>query len=80
MSSFLLLRRDVYQWCVVYEEKFKSFSGIGFILLGIGPHGHQESDLQCTTRLDELHYKSQAAASGDFGGFTGSNMMTDKEL
>ena len=80
MPSFLLLWRDMDQWRVVYEEKFRSCSGIGFILMGIGPHGHQESDHNCTTRLDESHCKSQAAANFDLGGFTGSNMMTDKEL
>jgi len=67
--------RNVDQWCVEYEQKIRSLGGIGFILLGIGPDGHvafncQGSDHNCTTRLDELNYKSQAAASGDLGGIT----------
>ena len=35
--------RNVDQWSV------RSFGGIGFILLGIEPHGLQESDHNCTT-------------------------------
>merc|ERR1712050_128883 len=40
---------------------------------GIGPDGHvafncQGCDHNSTTRLDQLNYKSQAAASGDLGG------------
>ena len=49
--------RNVDQRCVEYEEKIRSSGGIGFILLGIGPHGRQRSDNNRTTRLDEVHWQ-----------------------
>jgi len=61
------------QWCANYEEKIRSLGGIGFILLGVGPDGHIAFNCRgcahhSTTRLDELNYMSQAAASTDLGG------------
>merc|ERR1719181_2079195 len=65
--------RQVDQWCAEYERKIREMGGIGFIMGGIGPDGHiafncQGCDHNSTTRLDQLNYKSQAAASGDLGG------------
>jgi glucosamine-6-phosphate deaminase len=61
------------QWCADYEEKIRSLGGIGFIMGGIGPDGHIAFNCKgcahhSTTRLDELNYMSQAAASTDLGG------------
>jgi len=65
--------RQVDQWCAEYEQKIRALGGIGFIMGGIGPDGHvafncQGCDHNSTTRLDQLNYMSQAAASGDLGG------------
>lgn len=65
--------RKVDQWCAEYEEKIRSLGGIGFFLGGIGPDGHIAFNCQgcshfSTTRLDQLNYKSQAAAASDLGG------------
>jgi glucosamine-6-phosphate deaminase len=65
--------RAVDQWCAEYEEKIRALGGIGFFMGGIGPDGHIAFNCQgcahhSTTRLDELNYMSQAAASGDLGG------------
>jgi len=65
--------RGVDQWCAEYEAKIRALGGIGFIMGGIGPDGHvafncQGCDHHSTTRLDQLNYPSQAAASGDLGG------------
>jgi len=67
--------RQVDQWCAEYEQKIRALGGIGFIMGGIGPDGHvafncQGCDHHSTTRLDQLNYKSQAAASTDLGGIT----------
>merc|ERR1719181_817050 len=65
--------RAVDQWCEEYEQKIRAMGGIGFVMGGIGPDGHIAFNCQgaahhSTTRLDELNYMSQAAASGDLGG------------
>lgn len=65
--------RQVDQWCAQYEQKIKDLGGIGFFMGGIGPDGHvafncKGCDHNSTTRLDQLNYMSQAAASGDLGG------------
>jgi len=67
--------RQVDQWCAEYEQKIRALGGIGFIMGGIGPDGHvafncQGCDHNSTTRLDQLNYMSQAAASGDLGGIS----------
>merc|ERR1719324_344235 len=67
--------RQVDQWCAEYEAKIRALGGIGFIMGGIGPDGHvafncQGCDHFSTTRLDQLNYASQAAASTDLGGIT----------
>jgi glucosamine-6-phosphate deaminase len=67
--------RQVDQWCAEYEQKIRALGGIGFIMGGIGPDGHvafncQGCDHHSTTRLDQLNYPSQAAASGDLGGIS----------
>jgi len=65
--------REVDQWCAEYERKIRELGGIGFIMGGIGPDGHvafncRGCDHFSTTRLDQLNYPSQAAASTDLGG------------
>lgn len=65
--------RQVDNWCAEYESKIRALGGIGFIMGGIGPDGHvafncQGCDHFSTTRLDQLNYASQAAASTDLGG------------
>ncbi|KAF4752285.1 hypothetical protein FOZ62_006866 [Perkinsus olseni] len=65
--------RQVDQWCLQYESKIRELGGIGFFLGGIGPDGHiafnvRGSDHRSTTRLAQLNYETQAAASGDLGG------------
>jgi len=67
--------RQVDQWCAEYESKIRALGGIGFIMGGIGPDGHvafncSGADHHSTTRLDQLNYKSLAAASGDLGGIS----------
>ena len=64
---------DVDQWCSEYEDRIREKGGIGFFLGGIGPDGHigfnvRGSDLHSTTRLAQVNYETQAAASGDLGG------------
>jgi glucosamine-6-phosphate deaminase len=61
------------QFCTDYEDRIRSFGGIGFFLGGIGPDGHigfnvQGSDHFSTTRLTETNYETQAAAATDLGG------------
>jgi len=60
-------------WCNDYEDRIQALGGIGFFLGGIGPDGHigfnvRGSDLHSTTRLTEVNYETQAAASSDLGG------------
>jgi glucosamine-6-phosphate deaminase len=64
---------NVDQWCSEYEDRIREKGGIGFFLGGIGPDGHigfniRGSDLHSTTRLSQINYETQAAASGDLGG------------
>ena len=64
---------EVDQFCALYEERIRALGGIGFFMGGIGPDGHIAFNCQgcshhTTTRLDQLNYKSQAAAAGDLGG------------
>ena len=61
------------QWCAEYENKIRSFGGIGFFLGGIGPDGHiafnvRGSDHNSTTRLTGTNFETQAAAATDLGG------------
>lgn len=61
------------EFCTNYERKIRELGGIGFFLGGIGPDGHigfnvQGSDHFSTTRLTEINYQTQAAASTDLGG------------
>lgn len=61
------------QWCDDYEQKIRSLGGIGFFLGGIGPDGHigfniKGSNHFSTTRLCNINYETQAAASTDLGG------------
>ncbi len=64
---------DIDQWCQEYEERIRSWGGIGFFLGGIGPDGHIGFNMRgashhSTTRLSEVNYETQAAAAGDLGG------------
>ncbi len=71
MQQKMLLRFDAF--CEDYEQKIRAMGGIGFFLGGIGPDGHVAFNIRgtshySTTRLDQLNYESQAAASTDLGG------------
>mmetsp|Transcript_8440 Transcript_8440/g.31116 ORF Transcript_8440/g.31116 Transcript_8440/m.31116 type:complete len:729 (+) Transcript_8440:55-2241(+) len=60
-------------YCSDYERRIRALGGIGFWLGGIGPDGHIAFNCRgCghfePTRLTELNYESQAAASTDLGG------------
>ena len=61
------------QLCENYEEKIRSWGGIGFFLGGIGPDGHIAFDVKGSshhshTRLTNINYETQAAAAVDLGG------------
>jgi len=61
------------QWCQEYEDRIRSWGGIGFFLGGIGPDGHigfnvRGADHHSTTRLTAVNYETQAAAAVDLGG------------
>ncbi len=61
------------QFCNDYEEKLRNLGGIGFFLGGIGPDGHiafnvRGSSHHSHTRLTQINYETQAAASSDLGG------------
>jgi len=61
------------QFCNDYEDKILELGGIGFFLGGIGPDGHiafnvKGSSHYSHTRLTQINYETQAAASSDLGG------------
>lgn len=65
--------KRVDEWCMDYEEKIRNLGGIGFFLGGIGPDGHIGFNISgsshfSATRLCQVNYETQAAASTDLGG------------
>ena len=61
------------RFCEDYEEKIRRKGGIGFFLGGIGPDGHiafnvRGSSHHSHTRLTQINYETQAAATVDLGG------------
>ncbi len=64
---------EVYNYCMKYEEKIKSYGGLDFQLLGIGRTGHvgfnePGSHIKSLTRLITLDHLTRADAAPDFRG------------
>lgn len=64
---------DVYDYCMEYENKIKSYGGLDFQLLGIGRTGHvgfnePGSHIRSLTRLITLDHLTRADAAPDFRG------------
>ncbi len=65
--------RDVYEYCMSYEEKIRSYGGLDFQLLGIGRTGHvgfnePGSHIKSLTRLITLDHLTRADAAPEFRG------------
>jgi glucosamine-6-phosphate deaminase len=65
--------QDVYEFCMDYENKIKSYGGLDFQLLGIGRTGHvgfnePGSHEKSLTRLITLDHLTRADAAADFRG------------
>ncbi len=65
--------RDVYQYCMSYEDKIRSYGGLDFQLLGIGRTGHvgfnePGSHIKSLTRLITLDHLTRADAAPEFRG------------
>ena len=64
---------DVYDYCMSYEEKIRSYGGLDFQLLGIGRTGHvgfnePGSHIKSLTRLITLDHLTRADAAPEFRG------------
>ena len=64
---------DVYEYCMSYEEKIRSYGGLDFQLLGIGRTGHvgfnePGSHIKSLTRLITLDHLTRADAAPEFRG------------
>jgi glucosamine-6-phosphate deaminase len=65
--------QDVYDYCMFYEEKIRSYGGLDFQLLGIGRTGHvgfnePGSHIKSLTRLITLDHLTRADAAPEFRG------------
>ena len=64
---------DVFEYCMSYEEKIRSYGGLDFQLLGIGRTGHvgfnePGSHIKSLTRLITLDHLTRADAAPEFRG------------